>query len=299
MHSQLRRLRYLGPLRSYPPRHLLHAQDYDPNWFAGGGYAWDEVRKNAELRSRVNEWLGAEDRLQTPYKLDVKNLIALEALEDTDFDSPIHAALEAMEEDGLDIEPDYDDSPEPTGAYPKIRDFDREKERIQENILEHIRAQDWERLQELVLIDCRTDCVVTHRDVGIGISQVLPVLVSAFGSRNCIVAIEQPEIHIHPGLQAELGDVFIQTALSGGRNTFLIETHSEHLILRILRRIREANENELPADFPIIKPSDVQVLYAKPDKKGVTLHSLAVTDDGDFEENWPDGFFTEREEDLF
>lgn len=74
---------------------------------------------------------------------------------------------------------------------------------------------------------------------------------------------------------------------------------SHRLILRILRRIREANENELPADFPLIKPSDVQVLYAKPDKKGVTLHSLAVTDDGDFEEDWPDGFFTEREEDLF
>ena len=43
--GEIRRLRYLGPLRSYPPRHLTFTQHHDPNWFAGGGYAWDVVRK--------------------------------------------------------------------------------------------------------------------------------------------------------------------------------------------------------------------------------------------------------------
>ena len=56
---ETRRLRYLGPLRSYPPRHLAFAQHHDPNWFAGGGHAWDVVRTREDIRRRVNGWLSA------------------------------------------------------------------------------------------------------------------------------------------------------------------------------------------------------------------------------------------------
>src|SRR2546427_12376514 len=89
------------------------------------------------------------------------------------------------------------------------------------------------------LFRSRSNTPVSHRDVGIGISQVLPVLVEAYGAENQIITIEQPEIHLHPALQAELGDVFITSALGDQRNTFILETHSEHLILRIMRRMRE------------------------------------------------------------
>jgi len=82
-------------------------------------------------------------------------------------------------------------------------------------------------VQELNLVDMRSNTIVSHRDVGIGVSQVLPVLVTSYASQNQIVAIEQPEIHLHPALQADLGDVFIQSALGVGKNRFLIETHSE------------------------------------------------------------------------
>ncbi len=73
--DDIRRLRYLGPLRSYPPRHLAFAQHHDPNWFAGGGYAWDVVRTREEVRQRVNAWLGDADRLKTPYELEVRDLL--------------------------------------------------------------------------------------------------------------------------------------------------------------------------------------------------------------------------------
>ena len=73
--GEIRRLRYLGPLRSYPPRHLTFTQHHDPNWFAGGGYAWDIVRKRGEVRTRVNAWLGDANRLQTNYELVVRDLL--------------------------------------------------------------------------------------------------------------------------------------------------------------------------------------------------------------------------------
>ena len=154
--------------------------------------------------------------------------------------------------------------------------------------------------EELVLIDrSRGNTRVTHRDVGIGISQVLPVLVHAFGSQNNLVAIEQPEIHIHPALQAELGDVFIESALGDQKNTFLIETHSEHLILRILRRIRESTEEELPEGFRKIKPEDVAVLYVEPGEAGAELIEIPIDEEGEFAIPWPHGFFSERAKELF
>src|SRR5206468_11648021 len=73
--AEPRRLRYLGPLRSYPPRHLAFAPHQDPNWFAGGGYAWAVVRTREDIRRQVNRWLGDATRLKTPYELVVRELL--------------------------------------------------------------------------------------------------------------------------------------------------------------------------------------------------------------------------------
>jgi predicted ATPase len=153
-------------------------------------------------------------------------------------------------------------------------------------------------VDELILMDLRSNTRVTHRDVGIGISQVLPVLVHAYADEGKVVAIEQPEIHLHPALQAELGDVFIESALGERKNTFLLETHSEHLILRILRRVRETTEGKLPAGTVPIRPEDVSVLFVEPTSQGSVVRHLPVTPDGDFGAPWPGGFFAERFQDL-
>ena len=152
----------------------------------------------------------------------------------------------------------------------------------------------------LVLVD-RQGVEANVRDVGFGISQVLPIVVQSRLSKKQMLLIEQPEIHLHPAHQAELGDLFIRSALGEQRNTFLLETHSEHLILRILRRIRETTEKGKPSDpdIPPIRPEDVSVLYVQPSKNGARVIEIPVTEDGDFARNWPGGFFSERVEDLF
>ncbi|MFZ0596430.1 MAG: AAA family ATPase [Flavobacterium sp.] len=82
-------------------------------------------------------------------------------------------------------------------------------------------------------------------DVGFGISQVLPVIIQGFLSyENSITLIEQPEIHLHPKMQADLADLFIDIAIqkNGKNNSYknlIIETHSEYLIRRLRRRISE------------------------------------------------------------
>lgn len=144
-----------------------------------------------------------------------------------------------------------------------------------------------------------TNTRVSLQDVGVGISQVLPVLLQAYGQKDNLIAIEQPEIHIHPALQAELGDLFIESALGENKNTFLIETHSEHLILRLLRRIRETTRKKLPEKACPISPKDIAVLFVSQDEDGTDVRELRIDDQGRFIDNWPGGFFEESFNEMF
>jgi predicted ATPase len=131
-------------------------------------------------------------------------------------------------------------------------------------------------------------------DVGFGFSQILPVVLQCGLSEGKTLLIEQPEYHLHPALQAELGDMFIDSALGEQKNTLIIETHSEHLILRILRRIRETAEGRLPKGMRSIKPDQVSVVYVEPHKTGAKIITIPVNEEGEFDRPWPRGFFRER-----
>lgn len=137
---------------------------------------------------------------------------------------------------------------------------------------------------------------LTHQaqDVGVGISQVLPVVVAAQDAAASVVCIEQPELHVHPAVQVGLGDLFIDGAANKGLS-FLIETHSEHLVMRLQRRLREAASGELPEDMPRVDPSSVSMIYLRRNETGtVCATPIGLTDQGKFDTAWPDGFFPER-----
>jgi predicted ATPase len=145
-------------------------------------------------------------------------------------------------------------------------------------------------LFEVRLIDTRRreSVSVALPDVGFGVSQLLPFIVQSLVSEKQIISIEQPEVHVHPKLQADLGDLLAEAIQEPRQNQFIIETHSEHLILRLQRLVRKKE----------IKPEDVSVIYVSRGLEGAKVLRLHLDEDGDFIDDWPNGFFTERLREL-
>lgn len=130
-------------------------------------------------------------------------------------------------------------------------------------------------------------------DVGFGISQVLPVLVQCFyAPAGSIILMEQPEIHLHPSAQSALADVMIDVINSreNGKDRniqLVIETHSEHFLRRLQRRIAE--------DF--ISQEKVSVYFANLTKTPATLDPLQIDMFGNIK-NWPENFFGDEMGDI-
>lgn len=130
-------------------------------------------------------------------------------------------------------------------------------------------------------------------DVGFGISQVLPVLVQCFyAPEGSIILMEQPEIHLHPSAQSALADVMIDVINSrengNDRNIQLvIETHSEHFLRRLQRRIAE----------DAISQEEVSVYFANNSKTPATLEPLQIDIFGNIK-NWPENFFGDEMGDI-
>lgn len=145
-------------------------------------------------------------------------------------------------------------------------------------------------LYQVRLIDMRRKKPVNVAlpDVGFGISQLLPFVVQSLVSKGRIISIEQPEVHVHPKLQADLGDLLAEAIKESRRNQVIIETHSEHLILRLQRLVRKKQ----------IKPEDVSVIYVNRGSEGAKAERLHLDEDGDFIDEWPNGFFLERLREL-
>lgn len=118
------------------------------------------------------------------------------------------------------------------------------------------------------------------RDVGIGVSQVLPVLTIAyFAPLGSTVILEEPEIHLHPLAQSVLAELFVEVSRKR-RVQFIVETHSEHLFRRLQTLIARK-----PANLDYTAMYFVERL-----KNRARLRSLEIDEFGRLK-NWPDGFF--------
>jgi predicted ATPase len=106
--------------------------------------------------------------------------------------------------------------------------------------------------------------------------------------------ISYPENYLHPKTQVELGDLAI--LINRSRDSVWM-TNSEHMILRLLRRIRETTKGEV-CEHPLmgkvtLSKDDVKIIHMPQDV------TLKIDEEGEFIDHWPDGFFDERIKELF
>lgn len=261
-------LRYVGPIREAPERSYVPPPSTNEARWARGLGAWDAMASDDVLRKGVSNWLEGEDHLDTGY------CVARKTYRELDSDT-----FHLMKRDARNHRLD-----------------DRFEDHIG-GLDEHGRLVLYHRDVEVELAPC---------DVGEGICQVIPVVAAALCETvltedgdevsTALVCVEQPELHIHPRMQVVLGDLFLSQREN---RQFLIETHSEHLMLRLLRRIRETYEDELPPGAPEASIEDVQVLYVASDNGETKIRPLRIAPDGEFLDVWPQGFFDERFEELY
>ncbi|MDA0241810.1 MAG: DUF3696 domain-containing protein [Chloroflexi bacterium] len=124
-------------------------------------------------------------------------------------------------------------------------------------------------------------------DVGFGVSQILPVLTLCFyAPEHSTIILEQPEIHLHPAVQAGLADVLID-AIQRRHVQIILESHSEHLLRRLQRRIAEG----------VLDSSKASLYFAEHEAGQSKLTTLQLDTFGNIL-NWPENFFGDEMGDL-
>lgn len=288
----LSQMDYISSSRVTPDRHFIVDKAQQPDW-SDGMAAWKILTENSTLLEKVNNELP----LVTG---DEFGLLLQHQTEGTFNPRTLATRLENLMTDGEDI------------------DAARMKTLLVDSGT-GVRNR-------LVFLDAwGTD--TRPCDLGHGVSQIIPLIVAPLAMESAytqrLLAIEEPESNIHPAWQVELAEFFLRVAACNGvtgsdaatqgepvRNDggnyfgippfILLETHSEHIMLRLLRRIRETSEGDLPEGAAVATIHDVAVHYIQKDANGCTeALRMEITPDGDFARQWPKGFFEEREEELF
>lgn len=267
--DHLKEMTYIGPLREIPMRSYRPQVTPDEARWAQGLAAWDLLYsdRRGDLMKEVNSWLSSEERLRTTYRLERVEFKEI----------PVPGIVHQMFERGLR----EDDIGELQELYRSLATR-----------------------SEIALRDFEKGILVAPGDVGVGISQMVPVIVAALRGGGSVLGVEQPELHIHPAIQVGMGDLFIHAIRRdletlSSEKSLLIETHSEHILLRLLRRIRETTDDELPPGTDGLSPNELSVIYVESGEAGIVFRQLEVDKDGEFLEQWPHGFFEERAGELF
>ncbi len=147
-------------------------------------------------------------------------------------------------------------------------------------VAERIRLKQVGRSTRYEVVIIQDELEINLRDVGIGVSQVLPVLILAyFVPEGSTILLEEPEIHLHPLAQSVLAELFVE--VSQQRNIqFLVETHSEHLFRRMQTLIARQS----------LSLDRCSLFFVERNMKNATLRKLDVDEYGRLT-NWPESFF--------
>ena len=270
--KQLRAFRYIGPIRSIPATlnsPLIESSITKENW-ASGEAAWEALRqdydleknKQGELIERVNEYLNHQNYLDMGYTLSISHVLSL----DENAMGKVHDMAEndfATVFSSEEYKGQFEEDPKADEHYNKwLKSLP-----FQNNL---ILNQDGRKIN------------LKPKSVGVGLTQVIPVLAAASSEGIGLITVEQPELHLHPKVQCQLLDVILKSLESGSKN-YILESHSEHLMLRLKTRIKEGK----------LHPSDVSIIFIESGNAelGASSQRLRFDDGGEFIEKWPGGFF--------
>ena len=264
--------RHIGPMRARPGVNFiaLPPSHVEPSWWYDGSAAWHFFCHTHETNQiGINQWLGPE-YLDTGIELRSKPLIDQSKL----FDFLANAQIESNEDLSNIV----------LG----------EALRYSKSDFCQIEAKPlWGK--DIASDDAPSLPIC---DLGFGVSQIVPIVVACIIRQGALISIEEPESHVHPRLQSSLGDLLIHSTSKkvdyGDPNQLLIETHSEHIILRLLRRIRESAEGESPKHLQNVFSSDIAVNYFDRVGNATKVIRLRINEEGEFIDSWPYGFFDER-----
>lgn len=159
---------------------------------------------------------------------------------------------------------------------------------------EEVAAGNVDKTVRRLVLDTGARSYVLPSEVGAGVSQLIPVVVAAIEGRGGLSLVEQPEIHVHPAVQVGLGDLLLDAASrEGQRRIMFVETHSEHLLLRVMRRMRETHEGTVPDGARPVRPEDVSVVLVEKDGSRTISRKMPLNERGELVKAWPGGFFEE------
>ena len=259
---------HIGPIRSVPPRMLSNSDLSRKTSWADGIKGWHHLinvsrqeKDENSLLEALNEYLADTQNLSMGYKVRIVDNKLLEEGGD------LMRNLRGLRDVGADSK----------SGESVISDLNQGLDELPKQAL-------------IKLQDVGSDIEVDVQDVGAGVAQVVPIIIAALNSGISLVSVEQPELHIHPDAQSRLADLFIEQSQED--RIFILESHSEHMLLRIQRRIREQQ----------YAPDNVALLFVS---RGLgidspsTVERLEIDADGEMLDDWPPGFFEARYKDIF
>lgn len=153
------------------------------------------------------------------------------------------------------------------------------------NVSSDIILQRFEEIRSVYLLNPVLKTKINLTNLGFGISQLLPIIVEGIYKKNSVIIIQQPELHLNPKLQGDITDFLIYSHKENN-NSFLIETHSEHILLCLQRRIAERE----------ISKKELGLYNFELGENGSKLSQVLLNENGTLLE-WPKGFFEEDLED--
>ena len=303
------RIQYLGPLRSIPNRIELA-------WGTPGGKSdmepWNRIRNEPEVRGKVNDVLAEifpQKNGKPKYRFDVLEFGQTDQAEEA---VPNRGYYKNLSSDSSKVRDGILEKVsliQEGGSDLSLIDIQEDLYKLEEleQLQVRVRAEKpksgkkREAIRKLVLLDLSNDenpIEVSLQDIGVGVGHVIPIIVAAVASKNSIILIESPEVYLHPFQQATLGSLFVECSMGQNQNTFIVETHSEYILNKLMRKIGKTSVGQPEGEEITVEDQSIYYIRRNLESGQKKSEKIKLVEDGALSQPWPEDFFREHEKDI-